>query len=197
MLMSPALATRMNLVLTIVWLCGARATLAQHGYSGAVDAGMALGSARVGSVSYGDFLGGRVAVSFRALSWAPIGIFDEAAIESVQSKATQTHTCPTGLVPPGCLSELPVIFRFTGLFGVLVKQPRFEGRVAVGASVNRARGDALLGPLAGTTLIDGVWFFHPNVGVGLAAERTVIPRNLAASAVSLEELRLTTRYRWP
>jgi hypothetical protein len=169
----------MNLVLTIVWLCGARATLAQHRYSGAVDAGMALGSARVGSVSYGDFLGGRVAVSFRALSWAPIGIFDEAAIESVQSKATQTHTCPTGLVPPGCLSELPVIFRFTGLFGVLVKQPRFEGRVAVGASVNR------------------VWFFHPNVGVGLAAERTVIPRNLAVSAVSLEELRLTTRYRWP
>ena len=187
----------MNLVLTIAWLCGARATFAQHRYSGAVDAGMALGSARVGSVSYGDFLGGRVAVSFRALERPSIGIFDEAAIESVQSKATQTHTCPTGLVPPGCLSDLPVIFRFTGLFGVLVKRPAFEGRVAVGASVNGARHDAFLGPLAGTALIDGVWFFHPNVGVGIAAERTVISRSLPASALSLEELRLTTRYRWP
>jgi hypothetical protein len=195
--MLSTLDTKTKLVLTALLLWAAKPIAAQHRYSGAADVGMALGSARVGSVSYGDFLGGRAALSFRSLAWPPIGIFDEAAIESVQSKAAQTHTCPTGLVPPGCLSDLPVIFRFTGLFGVLVKRPRFEGRLAVGASVSGARRDALLGPLAPTALVDGVWFFHPKVGVGLAAERTVIPRNLAAPAMFLEEFRLTTRYRWP
>jgi hypothetical protein len=46
-------------------------------------------------------------------------------------------------------------------------------------------------------LVDAVWFFHPNVGLGLGAQRTAIPRSLGATGLSLEELRVTARYRWP
>jgi len=180
---------------TFCCLLAARPVYAQQRFSGAADAGLSYGSARVGSAFYGDFAGGRVAASFRAQEARSFGLFDEFAIESVQATRPQTSRCANDL-PPKCLSSLPVVTQWTALFGALVKRKTIEGRVAVGTGGILARDDAGFHGLAYTALLDGVWFLHPRLGVGLGAQRAVLSRSPDQS-LYLEQLRLTMRYRWP